>query len=315
MSFENFNDIKGNKSEKPIDLGRRKFLGALGAGTAYLAVNSVPGVSHFVEESVSEEEISREVEKLKNALEELYSISIDFDSLDNQFESGSNLSLIEQRDTLRILERALAQYPKSFIKSTKLRNVHVVNNYLRKGLPFTAGLTHEHENPDSGRMLLNYNDLFSKLTLTELFPSHIPNTFHHELYHLNDDHAESGKNKNEFNTVWKKEHEENNGGAYVAGSLFREEGFPSAYARTSPSEHRAVIAEFLFSDYKGLMEMATTDVALQHSIEKVKQEFSDKTNGLMDKDYWRFVSSGNIEFVQRYITAKEKLLIRSNDVK
>ncbi len=92
--------------------------------------------------------------------------------------------------------------------------------------------------------------------------------------------------------------------------MLRGKGFPSAYAMTSPSEQRAVIAEFLMSDYAKLMDMAKDDPALMGSIEKIKGEFLEKSDGIMDETYWKLVQSGDGDLIRKYVAAKEMLAAR-----
>lgn len=311
MSFDNFESQKKNGSESPADPSRRKFLKTLSAGAAYVAANNIPGIKEFAEESVSREDIAREAVLLKEGLERRYGISIDFSAVDDEVESGSALSPIEQRDTLRELDQSLSMYPKGYVGNTRLKNIHVVNNYTRMMNPFIDGITHERRNPHPGRMLLNREHLLTKLTLEEFFSPSLPRTFHHEFYHLSDEHDEyheaSQGRKSEFNDRWAEEHKRLGGAGYSLSAPFTSKGFPSGYAMTSPTEQRAVIAEFLMSDYVGLMDMAKDDPALANSIGKIKSEFLEKSDGVMDETYWKLVQSGESDAIRKYVAAKETL--------
>ncbi len=202
MPFETFGSQKKKDSESPPDPSRRKFLKAFTAGAAYVAVNNVPGIKEFVEESVSREDIAREAAMLKEGLEQRYGVTIDFSAIDDEIESGSALSLIEQRDALLELDQSLSMYPKGYVGNTRLKDIHVVNNYTRMMNPFIGGLTNERRQPHPGRMLLNREHLFTKFTFEEFFSSDAPKTFHHELYHLIDDHSAPANRTDSFNAEW-----------------------------------------------------------------------------------------------------------------
>jgi hypothetical protein len=307
MSFESFQNPQKKASESLPDPGRRKFLKIMGAGAAYAAINTIPEMKEFAEEATSPEEIRKETERLKSEVEQRYAVSVHFDAIDNDTESGSGLSLIEQRNALRELEKSFSFYPKEYIKNTALKNIHVVNNYTRKGVPFTAGITNESQHP--GRMLLNREHLFSKITFEEFFDSGMPETFHHELYHLSDEHDEHRRSleTRSFNTEWKKEHTQHGGDSYSPGVPFGGKGFPNSYARTSPTEQRAVIAELLMSDYNGLVEKSQEDPALANAVQKIKEEFFQKSSGIMDETYWNLVQTGDTDSIRQYIAAKEAL--------
>mgnify|MGYP001564941999 CR=1 FL=1 len=316
MNFERPNEEDAESLESPR---RRDFL-KRGVGGALAAVAGGAFLGHplkeVIEEKIRPEGIQEELDECLRQLQEIAGLEVDFNKIED-FEkinkiTSKELSLVERRDAVRVIVKCLQVYPTSYIKALHLDRIKLVKEYIEgePGFAVVGGLVTKD---DLHSLTISKEPAFSEVLMFKgllgwLSDATVEGTFHHELYHIADEHRAY---RNSFNEAWKKESVENGSLSYfdVTGLEAPPEngikGFASLYGRSSPSEDRAEIAKHLFVDPDPFPE---DDKALLKKVEKIKEEYFHRSQGVMDEGYWNVMRQHDIEATKQYVAAREKIL-------
>jgi hypothetical protein len=209
----------------------------------------------------------------------------------------SKLNLFEAVPMVQIIREEITKYPLVYIQHydiERFRLVKELKNLRSKEDVETVGLAIE----DSKQVYVGFNNDLKFFR----------QTFHHEVFHRGDQvMMEQAKRLPQpyqhpatlkvtfFNRDWANL---NPTGEYAyfynrykprKGQLNYEpiKGFAVRYGKMDEMEDRATIAEYLMTDPQTLFKRATNDAVLRKKINKIIQIFSERSNGIMNLDYFQ----------------------------
>lgn len=261
-----------------------------GAGLAFH-----PDVKRKVKEFIWSEEIKKEINERRDRIKEKWGINVYFTPVDKlemkDGYGGSELSPLQQRDSLEWIEHELTKYPPMFFKeNVDIQYIRIVNCLKTKREDSANGFAalHYETSPSKQGINLGYRSKSHDfLKFEDVDRSRFAGTFHHELFHRFDymtpiDNAE----------VWAPLNPEGQK-AYYRDSKERKEiklkkGFSDTYGQENEYEDKAVIYSRMMKNYKKLAEYCQkNDEILGRKVEFLKGILFHGTYGLMDEEYWQ----------------------------
>ena len=308
-------DVVHETMEESVDQGRRRFLKGMLGATALVAVGGQP-LKELFEEEVIPEQLEKELAEYREALKEEYGIELDFNKLALSEGSSRELSLSEQRDFAEDTLGATRRYPKNYVEKAGLHLVNGVKWYEDKNSKDPLAVTNGYfKSSNHDQIVISKEHPITYVT--EKFgwdnDSTVERVFHHEFYHQSDPHIHD----QEFNAGWAEESKLQGADfrGVTAADVFsmRREGFPSAYARSKPSEDRAEVAALLLTDPSKAEALAAKEPALKEKIDEIKKEYYDRSRGVMDETYWKLLGEGDLQKVKEYCELRELLAIQKNE--
>lgn len=299
-------------SEKPKDLEsprRRRFLkGLLGVG-AIAAVGGQP-LKELFEETVTPERLNEELETHRETLKTQYGIDIDFSDVQSSEGKSLPLSLAERLDFVKSISEAIALYPKSYIRNSGLKIIQGIK-WLALKTGSMEGVEGYFSKNDPERLVINKEDVVNYFMQDKFGwqnKERIVANFHHEFYHQSDPHLHDQK----FNDDWDVESSMKGAspGGIVDVSSSRKKGFVSSYGyQAGGKEDRATIAAVLFTDPEKLERLAKDEPSLLNKVEKIKQEYLERSEGVIDETYWKLRKAGETQAAQEYLSLRDKMTL------
>lgn len=319
MNWETFSSKKDAKTRRE-SLSRREFLKQAsvvgGAGAIGLTVGQP--ILETLEEAVRPEDLERELERNMKTLIERWNIALEFDAIDDGYKTSQELSPVERRDISSIVVDCLELYPLEYTQKSGLRKIRAVKHY-KYPTPDPAGVTTAGYVSNDEREVMNlstepawWEDAYRDMDNFQFGwgnASRMQAVFHHEFYHIADEHLED---EDRFNQEWIEMNREGGGEKYFAELDTLPEapgtGFVSVYARSNPNEDRAEIAKILFTQPAIL---TNADGVLQKKVDFIKNGFRMTSGGIMDEFYWKLVAEGDKQAVKQYVLMRENLKQKS----
>lgn len=302
---------KIGKSQDLENPKRRGFLkGLLGIG-ALAAVGGQP-LKELFEETITPEQLEKELQECTEKLRSEYGIDIDFSAIPDTRGSSYPLSLAERCDFAKSISEAVELYPKSYISGSGLKTVQGVKWLALKNQKDPMATTEGYfVKNDPGRLVVNKEDIvnyFFKDKFGWGNSERTKATFHHEFYHKMDPHLHDKGYNNEWDKESLGKGAEPRRVHFLDNFAIRREGFTSAYGAVhGSSEDRAEIAAALFTDPVKLEQLATGEPALLDKVEKIKKEYFDNSKGLFDETYWKLRGENKPQAIRDYLTLQETM--------
>ncbi len=252
-----------------------KILVAAGLG-GVLASSSVTALA--AESSVSREARRYYVYKRDNYNTDILTAAADQYN-DGKYR-GSGISDYEMRKSIQALRRELVVYPTALLEKAKIKKIIILRNLQAKRNLDWLNINGS-SNWQTGFILLDsFGSDWYKFS-----------TLHHEIFHLLD--------RDSDNLAWASLNK-NGDKAYVAKHGLGcdtpdnlQAGFIDVYGSCSVNEDQATITQALFWDStESIQNRAAKDPVLTTKIQRIKQFYLEKSNGLMDEQYWRDLDTG-----------------------